>query len=96
MEIIIPKSFKLLNRTYKVVRPVKVVNDGEAVNGLCQPDLAKIKIEKGLDKDLADETFLHELTHAILFSLGHDDLSYNETFVTMFSAALHQALKTAK
>lgn len=96
MELIVPRSFKLLNRNYKVTRPKAIIVDGEELNGYCESDVATIRIEKGLDKELADETFLHEMTHAILFALGYDELSYDEKFVGSFSAALHQVLKTAK
>jgi len=96
MELIVPRSFKLLNRNYKVTRPKAIVVDNVELNGYCASDTATISIEKGLDKDLADETFLHEMTHAILFALGYDELSYDEKFVGSFSAALHQVLKTAK
>lgn len=96
MEFFIPKSFKLLGRTYKVLRPKKIVVDGVACNGLCESDLGKIKVEKELTPELAEQVFLHETTHAILDSLGYDHLSSNEQFVDSFSNALYQVIKTAK
>lgn len=42
-----------------------------------------------------EETFLHELTHGILFSMGHP-LEKSEPFVTKFSKLLHKALTTAR
>jgi hypothetical protein len=41
------------------------------------------------------ETFWHELTHAILYEMQHK-LRSNEAFVTKFSKLLHQSIKSAK
>jgi predicted SprT family Zn-dependent metalloprotease len=41
------------------------------------------------------ETFWHELTHAILYEMDHP-LYNNEKFVTRFSKLLNQAINTAK
>lgn len=41
------------------------------------------------------ETFWHELTHAVLYEMGHP-LYRNETFVTEFSKLLNRAIHTAK
>jgi predicted heme/steroid binding protein len=42
-----------------------------------------------------DDTFWHELTHAILYDMGHD-LSSNERFVTAFANRLCDAVNSAK
>ena len=41
------------------------------------------------------ETFWHELTHAILYEMDHP-LYRNEAFVTKFSILLNRAINTAK
>jgi len=41
------------------------------------------------------ETFWHELTHAILYEMDHP-LYRNEQFVTKFSTLLNRAINTAK
>jgi predicted heme/steroid binding protein len=42
-----------------------------------------------------DDTFWHELTHAILYDMGHD-LSSNERFVSAFANRLCDAVNSAK
>jgi predicted SprT family Zn-dependent metalloprotease len=42
-----------------------------------------------------DDTFWHELVHAILFEMGHR-LHNNEDFVTAFAGHLAKAIKSAK
>ena len=42
------------------------------------------------------ETFWHELTHAILESMGRDDLNSDENFVEEFSARLAKAIESAR
>ena len=43
-----------------------------------------------------DETFWHELTHAILWETGEHKLARSEEFVVKFSKALHEAISTAR
>ena len=40
------------------------------------------------------QTFLHELTHAILFAMGKDELNEDESFVNTFSSFLNEAINT--
>lgn len=42
------------------------------------------------------ETFWHELTHAILESMGRIDLDGDESFVEEFSARLAKAIQSAR
>lgn len=46
-------------------------------------------------KTMPGHIFYHELTHAILSSMGHK-LNHDEAFVDQFSGLLHQALTTSK
>ena len=41
-------------------------------------------------------TFLHELTHAILDTMGENELSANEKFVNTFSSFLAEAITSSK
>ena len=45
---------------------------------------------------LMQETFWHELTHAILESMGEHKLNNDEAFVEEFSKRLYQAIRSAK
>lgn len=40
------------------------------------------------------QTFFHELTHAILFAMGKDELNEDESFVNTFSSFLNEAINT--
>ena len=40
------------------------------------------------------QTFLHELTHAILFAMRKDDLNNDESFVNTFSSFLSESIST--
>ena len=43
-----------------------------------------------------EQTFIHELTHAILNAMRKDDLYEDESFVNTFSSFLYEAISTAK
>lgn len=49
-----------------------------------------------MHKDVVEQTFFHELTHMILNEMSADELNNDETFVTVFSGLLYQAIKTMK
>ena len=40
------------------------------------------------------QTFLHELTYAILFAMGKEELNDDESFVNTFSSFLNEAINT--
>lgn len=94
MDLLIPKSFEIFGRTYKVLQPNKV--DAEGNIGECDSLHNIIKIRRNLKRDLKELTYIHEITHAILDNLEYIDLSNDEVFVERFSKALHQVLKTSK
>ena len=54
-----------------------------------------IVIHNNEDKAVDRNTFWHELTHAILFEMGHD-LVRDEVFVTEFADKLSGAIDSAK
>jgi hypothetical protein len=51
--------------------------------------------ERPVSSSKMQETFWHELTHAILYEMDHP-LYRNEQFVTKFSTLLNRAINTAK
>jgi len=87
---VIPKKFKLAGTEWKVEQ-VAVMS----TLGMTYPDLATIHIRKGLDTQILEQTFLHELTHAILFTMGKRE-DHNEEFIEGFSQLLHQYLVQQK
>lgn len=90
----IPKRFKLLDHTIDV----EVNNDLLAANnayGTCNYVEKKVKIQnKGIKKSQVDHTFMHELVHLILDTMGETELKENEKFVDVFSGLLSQAMNT--
>jgi hypothetical protein len=62
--------------------PIKVTKEYTDVAG----DLRTVKFK--ISDITVLETFFHEATHAILDSMGEDQLSSNEKFVNMFSKSM--------
>ena len=89
----LPKEFKIFGELHKVSEVKKV--DSQDSFGEYIPDKNKLRIKKQTNPDIKEQTFLHELTHAILHHLSYDELYEDEVFVDQFSKALHQALKTS-
>ena len=96
----IPKKFKLLGTTYKVVwddQKMAKMN----LYGLCDYGRSEITLstKDGLDnlsKGKILDTFYHERTHAILDMMNERELSANEKFVDVFSKLLRQADESEK
>lgn len=66
--------------------------NGEAY-GLCKIINGKIEIEKSQSESSKKNTFFHELTHSILYTMGEIELFNNEKFVSSFSGFLTESLK---
>lgn len=58
--------------------------------GTCASHKAHIYLEKSLDIGVKQQTFCHELIHAIMFSMGLT--THDEVFVDGFATFLHQYL----
>ena len=56
--------------------------------GKCDPEKQIIFIRTDMNKQTTEQTFYHELVHAILFTMGK--LNHDEEFVDTFGAFLHQ------
>lgn len=86
----IPKKFKLGGVTWKV-------EEVDALGGsFGQTELwdAKITIVGHLKPDVKAQTFLHELIHAVLFSMGKRN--HDEELVDGMATLLHQYLDQQK
>jgi hypothetical protein len=93
----IPNSFKIKRKKY-------VVKGGQPrsfLRGETQHDNRVIKVfdcdKFGMPftEHERGETFIHELTHAVLFDMKHP-LWNNERFVTDFANLFYEAIRTAK
>jgi len=68
-----------LGRTYSILNKIKVAENWQ---GYELPESSK------------EQTFYHELVHAIFDEIGGNDLSEDETLVQSFSVLLYQFQKT--
>ena len=94
----IPKSFKLMGKTIQVEfdKQLNFKQDwyGAAVY---RQDIIKLQSdckEWPLSRSKIEQSFLHELTHWILYMCQKDKLNHDESFIDLFSGLLHQALTT--
>ena len=94
----IPKRFKLLGHTIEISEePERFFERG--AYGACSYEGKWIKIVPKSDshpvtQSSIEHTFLHELTHVLLYHTEQSQLSDNEKFVDTFAGLLHQALTT--
>lgn len=96
----IPKSFKLSNQPYNVHFTQAMPGQGHM--GEVDYTLRQITIAhnsnltgRSFKSEEIDDTFWHEVTHAILRDMGHR-LWSNERFVTRFARRLTEVVNTAK
>lgn len=61
--------------------------------GQCERDRCEIQLRKGLPRQVLEAAFLHELVHAIKYTMG-DAGPHNEQEVDGFANLLHQYLLT--
>ena len=75
------------------------VNYDEGYITLCRSATIKVPNGNVIRMEYGDEemqnSFWHEVTHAILYDMGHD-LCANERFVTAFANRLSDAVNSAK
>ena len=99
-QLTLPKKVKVGDKWYSV-EIVEAMRDkafmGEVHYGKQTITLAR-KTHHGVPFKLSalHESFWHELTHAILDSMGETKLCNNETFVEEFSNRLSKAIQTAR
>lgn len=92
----IPTSFQLVNRNYKVTKLPKELADGLRRYGDCSKERAEIRLDTTTLQENVEHTFYHELVHALLEASTKPKLSNKEDFVDSLGAALHQYMKTRK
>lgn len=90
--MIIPSEFELGGFKWKVVRRKRL----KGRYGDCDMKKLQIQILDTLDQDLKEQTFCHELVHAIQIAMGKNTDDHEEVFTDAFAMFLHQYMKTAK
>ena len=96
-EMIIPEELCIGGQSIKV----SVVDNLEGKLGQCCTGAGYIKIADHFNGEHQTHssnvnTFYHELVHIILDTMGRDDLSQDEIFVSSFSSFLTGAIKSFK
>lgn len=92
----IPKSFKLVNRTYQVKPYPDGLSEELKRLGDCDRNAGCIRLDTRENTENLEHTFYHELAHALLFTTTKPKLSENEDFVDSLGAAMHQFMQTRK
>ena len=97
----IPKNLKVGEYRYKVVRVDQAPRKGTM--GSVDVKTKTITLgqrswlnSKAFKTEQVDDTFWHELTHAILFEMGRRRLWKDEHFVSQFATLLTKAINSAK
>ena len=96
MKFNIPRKFKIGGVDYSVKQ---VEHCGNYDNfGFWRPQgIIEIANQSGgyeVSESKKMQTFLHELTHAILFAMGKGELNADASFVNTFSSFLNEAINT--
>lgn len=86
----IPKKVEIIDSTITV----ELSSIAQAI-GFADYHNDKIIIDPQVSDSKKEEIFYHELTHWILFKMGHE-LEADESFVGMFGSLLNQAVKSIK
>jgi len=66
--------------------------EGLADYGTCNPSSQEILLRAGMNDQMTQQTFFHELVHAIMFAMGK--LNHDEEFTDAFGSFLHQYERT--
>ncbi len=105
-KVIIPREFQILGHKGKVLRTdqagfKKVMEEcnekyEEKLLGYYNPDNHTIYLDAKLEGTELEQTYLHELEHCILLSMGRDEIGGDESFVDLHAELLYQILKTKR
>jgi Zn-dependent peptidase ImmA (M78 family) len=89
----IPRQFKIHGHSIKVLI-ISIENwiYGDTV-GLYDPSDHTISLRSDQSDTALQQTFCHELVHAVLHEMNHK-LTHDEVFVDNFGSLLHQAMST--
>jgi predicted SprT family Zn-dependent metalloprotease len=95
----IPKQITVGKHTYTIKRPHTVQDPASYGRTYFDDKVIELavydKFGNKFEQEEVDDTFWHELTHAILHDMGHY-LYDNELFVTAFANRLSDAVNSAK
>lgn len=78
-----------------MIAKVDKLNPSEAVGQVNYPN-QEIEIKKDMGEQFECETLIHEITHAVLYSVGEEAFSNDESFVQRVSSAFASVLTRNK
>ena len=92
----IPKSFMLHGHKF-TVEFMDDLNDEHQLIGSINHSSTTIKLQRSckgykMEQSKIEDTFIHEMVHAMMVQIGRNDLNNDEVFITQFSSLLHQAI----
>lgn len=94
--MVIPKKFQLMGHTWTVEHVDGEFDvEGDSCNGVCCFATLTVKVNVSNATSLVQHSFMHEIMHAVLWTLGHP-LATDEGFVDGVGAALAQVLESAE
>lgn len=98
MEFKIPNTFNVggVEHTVKIARIVGEDGDFGQFDPTGIISLAEQVGTREVSQTKREQTFCHELIHAILFTMRKDDLYEDESFINTFASFLYEAIRTAK
>lgn len=94
--MIIPTQFKLMAHTWTVEHVPGMITDpadGDTCRGLCEFDKLTIRVNVAQPASMVAHTYLHEVMHAVLWTLGNK-LCADEDFVDSVAGALAHVLES--
>ena len=96
----IPSKFKFMGLEFRVVFMNMIDHSNPRVIGRTDINKQVISIQKGMNPQATELTFLHELTHVVFFQMGIDkalkmDSEAEEVVVNAFSNGLYSLIGTA-
>lgn len=97
MKFNIPKRFTLGGVEHKVIKQTIVGDNADFGEFSCEGKIRIAELVGGsnqVSESKQLQTFFHEFTHAILFTMRKDDLYQDESFVNTFSSFLCEAINS--
>lgn len=88
----IPDEIKIGGATYQVITEDHLIDDDVYKWGSTDVGQKIIRLTTDISIQAIKQTFIHELTHAIMYESGLDDYWSNEQIVNQTSLVLYQVI----
>lgn len=95
MKFRIPSEIDIAGQTFQIHMDSSLLKIANCC-GQTHFESGLILIDPSLRPEVKGVTYFHELVHAILITMGRDDLNRDEAFVDMMGNLIWQSFKSAK